>query len=61
MTTLKVHADFASFMAFVTIYLTLAAALELGLRAYTHWRHAVSDSAMRALPILLVGIDEAGV
>jgi hypothetical protein len=57
---LKTHSDFSSFLIFVAIYMTVASAIGLGVRAYAHWRHGVSDSAMRALPVFLVGIDDAG-
>ena len=57
-TMLQAHSDFWSFLGFIAIYLAAVALIGASRRFYAHWRHAVSDSALRALPILLVGIDD---
>jgi hypothetical protein len=59
-TTLKSYSDVPSFLVFVTIFVVLSIVLWINLSSYAHWRHAVRDSAMRALPIFLLSIEDAG-
>lgn len=57
--TFKAHADFTSFVLIVSIYLLLFAAAVYFRVIFARWRHTVRDSAMRALPVFLVTIEDA--
>ena len=57
--TFKAHADFTSFVLIISIYLLLFAAAVYFRVVYARWRHMVRDSAMRALPVFLVTIEDA--
>lgn len=56
----KAHADFTSFALIMSVYLGLFGTMVYLRVIYARWRHTVRDSAMRALPVFLVTIEDAG-